>query len=104
MGLAIHFRRSECTESTWTRCYLPSVREGRNMSESHQIQKPRSLGGFDSTGLAGIDPVHRRVCVAVPVGKFASSAYQALVNLEDLKIQVAERERAEAELRELTES
>ena len=74
------------------------------MSESHQIQKPRSLGGFDSTGLAGIDPVHRRVCVAVPVGKFASSAYQALVNLEDLKIQVAERERAEAELRELTES
>ena len=35
------------------------------------------------------------------LGKFASSAYQALVHIEDLKIQVAEREKAEAEVREL---
>src|SRR5262250_1490409 len=35
------------------------------------------------------------------LGKFASSAYQALVRIDDLKFQVAERERAEAEVREL---
>ena len=35
------------------------------------------------------------------LGKFASSAYQALIRIEDLKFQVAEREKAEAEVREL---
>ncbi len=35
------------------------------------------------------------------LGKFASSAYQALVHLDDLKVQVAEREKAEGEVREL---
>ena len=35
------------------------------------------------------------------LGKFASSAYQALKHIEDLKIQVLEREKAEAEVREL---
>jgi PAS domain S-box-containing protein len=35
------------------------------------------------------------------LGKFASSAYQALKHVEDLKIQVSEREKAEAEVREL---
>jgi PAS domain S-box-containing protein len=35
------------------------------------------------------------------LGKFASSAYQALKHVEDLRIQVAEREKAEAEVREL---
>jgi PAS domain S-box-containing protein len=35
------------------------------------------------------------------LGKFASSAYQALVHIDDLKFQVAEREKAEAEVREL---
>jgi len=35
------------------------------------------------------------------LGKFASSAYQALAHIEDLKIQVAEREKAEAEVRQL---
>ena len=39
--------------------------------------------------------------VMASLGKFASSAYQALVNIEDLKFQVAEREKAEAEVREL---
>jgi len=38
------------------------------------------------------------------LGKFASSAYQALVSIDDLKFQVAEREKAEAELRGLTNS
>jgi PAS domain S-box-containing protein len=41
--------------------------------------------------------------VMASLGKFASSAYQALVHIEDLKTHVAEREKAEAELRELTE-
>jgi transcriptional regulator with GAF, ATPase, and Fis domain len=36
------------------------------------------------------------------LGKFASSAYQTLAFIDDLKSQVAEREKAERELRELT--
>ena len=36
------------------------------------------------------------------LGKFASSAYQTLAFIEDLKFQVAEREKVEKELRELT--
>ena len=39
--------------------------------------------------------------VMASLGKFASSAYQSLVHIEDLKIQVGEREKAEAEVREL---
>ena len=39
--------------------------------------------------------------VMASLGKFASSAYQALVHIDELKIQVAEREKAEAEVREL---
>jgi PAS domain S-box-containing protein len=41
-------------------------------------------------------------CMA-SLGKFASSAYQTLVSIEDVVFQVAEREKAEAELRKLTE-
>ena len=39
--------------------------------------------------------------VMASLGKFASSAYQAVLHLEDLKFQVAEREKAEADVREL---
>jgi len=39
--------------------------------------------------------------VMASLGKFASSAYRALMQIEDLKVQVAEREKAEAEVREL---
>jgi PAS domain S-box-containing protein len=39
--------------------------------------------------------------VMASLGKFASSAYQALIHIEDLKIQLSEREKAEAEVREL---
>ena len=39
--------------------------------------------------------------VMASLGKFASSAYQALAHVEDLKIQLAEREKAEAEVRQL---
>jgi PAS domain S-box-containing protein len=39
--------------------------------------------------------------VMASLGKFASSAYQALIHIDDLKIQVVEREKAEAEVREL---
>ena len=35
------------------------------------------------------------------LGKFAASAYQALVHIDDLRFQVAEREKAEGEVREL---
>ena len=39
--------------------------------------------------------------VMASLGKFASSAYQALARIEELKILVAERENAEAEVRQL---
>jgi PAS domain S-box-containing protein len=39
--------------------------------------------------------------VMASLGKFASSAYQALMHIEDLKFQVSKREKAEAEVREL---
>jgi PAS domain S-box-containing protein len=39
--------------------------------------------------------------VMASLGKFASSAYQALVHIEDLTFQIAEREKAEAEVRKL---
>ena len=39
--------------------------------------------------------------VMASLGKFASSAYQAWMHIEDLKVEVAEREKAEAEVREL---
>ena len=39
--------------------------------------------------------------VMASLGKFASSAYQARMHIEDLKIQVAEREKTEAAVREL---
>ncbi|MBV9443803.1 MAG: PAS domain S-box protein [Acidobacteriaceae bacterium] len=45
------------------------------------------------------DAEHDRVMASV--GKFASSAYQALTHIEDLESQVSEREKAEAEVREL---
>src|SRR5499433_2362735 len=39
--------------------------------------------------------------VMASLGKFASSAYQAWMHIEDLKVEVAQREKAEAEVREL---
>src|SRR3984885_10189230 len=39
--------------------------------------------------------------VMASLGKFASSSYQALIQIENLKFQVAEREKAEAEVGEL---
>jgi PAS domain S-box-containing protein len=39
--------------------------------------------------------------VMASLGKFASSAYQTVLHIENLKFQVAEREKAEAEVREL---
>jgi PAS domain S-box-containing protein len=39
--------------------------------------------------------------IMASLGKFASSAYQALAHIEELTIQVAEREKAEAEVRQL---
>jgi PAS domain S-box-containing protein len=42
--------------------------------------------------------------VMASLGKFASSAYQAQVHIEDLTFQIAEREKAEAQVRELARS
>src|SRR5215467_12163941 len=41
--------------------------------------------------------------VMASLGKFASSAYQAVQSIENLRFQVAEREKAEKQLRELTD-
>jgi PAS domain S-box-containing protein len=51
------------------------------------------------TGRRKFDGEDNRVMASL--GKFASSAYQALVHIENLKVQVTEREKAEAEVREL---
>jgi PAS domain S-box-containing protein len=42
--------------------------------------------------------------VMASLGKFASSAYQAQVHIEDLTFEIAEREKAEAEVRKLARS
>lgn len=39
--------------------------------------------------------------IMASLGKFASSAYQAWMHIEELKVEVAEREKAEAEVRQL---
>jgi PAS domain S-box-containing protein len=39
--------------------------------------------------------------VMASLGKFASSAYQTMIRIEDLKVQISQREQAEAELRAL---
>src|SRR4029077_13990660 len=41
--------------------------------------------------------------VMASLGKFASSAYLAVSHIEDLKIQIAEREKAEAEIRQMAQ-
>ncbi len=38
------------------------------------------------------------------LGRFASAAYQALTSIDDLKVQISEREKAETALRELTDT
>jgi len=58
-----------------------------------------TIWGIMHSGRRKFDAEDDRVMASL--GKFASSAYQALAHIEDLKIQVAEREKAEAEVRQL---
>ncbi|HUA59942.1 MAG TPA: ATP-binding protein [Verrucomicrobiae bacterium] len=58
-----------------------------------------TIWGITHSGRHKYDAEDDRVMASL--GKFASSAYQALAHIEDLKIQVAEREKAEAEIRKL---
>ena len=58
-----------------------------------------TIWGIMHSGRRKFDAEDDRVMASL--GKFASSAYQALAHIEELKIQVAEREKAEAEVREL---
>ena len=58
-----------------------------------------TIWGIMHSGRRKFDAEDDRVMDAL--GKFASSAYQALKHIEDLKVQVSEREKAEAEVREL---
>ena len=58
-----------------------------------------TIWGIMHTDRRKFDAEDERIMASL--GKFASSAYQALAHIEDLKIQVAEREKAEAEVRQL---
>ena len=58
-----------------------------------------TIWGIMHTDRRKFDAEDNRVMASL--GKFASSAYQAWMHIEDLKIQVAEREKAETEVREL---
>jgi PAS domain S-box-containing protein len=58
-----------------------------------------TIWGIMHSGRRKFDAEDERVMDSL--GKFASSAYQAVVHIDDLKVQVAEREKAEAEVREL---
>ena len=58
-----------------------------------------TIWGIMHTDRRKFDAEDNRVMASL--GKFASSAYQAWMHIEDLEIQVAEREKAEAEVRQL---
>ena len=58
-----------------------------------------TIWGIMHTDRRKFDAEDNRVMASL--GKFASSAYQAWMHIEDLRIQVAEREKAEAEVRQL---
>jgi PAS domain S-box-containing protein len=58
-----------------------------------------TIWGIMHSGRRKFDAEDDRVMASL--GKFASSAYQAVKQIQDLKFQVAEREKAEAEVREL---
>ena len=58
-----------------------------------------TIWGIMHSGRRKFDAEDDRVMASL--GKFASSAYQALTHIEELKLQVAEREKAEAEVRQL---
>ena len=58
-----------------------------------------TIWGIMHSGRRRFDAEDDRVMASL--GKFASSAYQSVQHIEDLKFQVAEREKAEAEVREL---
>lgn len=58
-----------------------------------------TIWGIMHSGRRQFDAEDDRVMASL--GKFASSAYQALMHIDDLEIQVVEREKAEAEVREL---
>jgi len=58
-----------------------------------------TIWGIMHSGRRKFDAEDDRVMASL--GKFASSAYQSVQHIEDLKVQVAEREKAEAEVREL---
>jgi PAS domain S-box-containing protein len=58
-----------------------------------------TIWGIMHSGRRKFDAEDERIMESL--GKFSSSAYQALKHVENLRIQVAEREKAEAEVREL---
>src|SRR5690349_20164947 len=57
-----------------------------------------TIWGIMHSGRRRFDAEDDRVMASL--GKFASSAYQSVAHIEDLKFQVSEREKAEAEVRE----
>jgi PAS domain S-box-containing protein len=80
-------------------CAVPFAEEGLLVPFYVDGKAVGTIWGIMHSDRRKFDAEDHRVMASL--GKFASSAYQALMHIEDLKIQVAEREKAEAEVRQL---
>jgi hypothetical protein len=80
-------------------CAVPFAEEGLLVPFYVDGKAVGTIWGIMHSDRRKFDAEDNRVMASL--GKFASSAYQALMHIEDLKIQVAEREKAEAEVRQL---
>jgi len=80
-------------------CAVPFAEEGLLVPFYVDGKAVGTIWGIMHSDRRKFDAEDNRVMASL--GKFASSAYQALMHIEDLKIQVAQREKAEAEVRKL---
>jgi PAS domain S-box-containing protein len=80
-------------------CAVPFAEEGLLVPFYVEGKAVGTIWGIMHSDRRKFDAEDGRVMSSL--GKFASSAYQALMHIEDLKIQISERERVEAEVREM---
>jgi PAS domain S-box-containing protein len=80
-------------------CAVPFAEEGLLVPFYVDGKAVGTIWGIMHSDRRKFDAEDNRIMASL--GKFASSAYQALMHIEDLKIQVAQREKAEAEVRQM---
>jgi PAS domain S-box-containing protein len=80
-------------------CAVPFAEEGLLVPFYVDGKAVGTIWGIMHSDRRKFDAEDNRIMASL--GKFASSAYQALMHIEDLKLQVAQREKAEAEVRQL---